>query len=228
MDCREFRREAGADPAHLGEEAAAHRDGCPECAEFLRQTLALDDRIRAALRVPVPKRVRAGRAFPVIAPRRWLALAASIAGGVAIGTMLWIAGPRGSLAEDLVKHVDHEPGAMVATETAASATTVAEVLDRAGVRLRRGVGVVSYASTCPFRGDKVPHLVVQTVTGPVTVMVLRHERVARPVQFDEGGYAGTIVPAGPGSIAVIGHQPAADLDAIARQLSGAVEWIPGG
>ena len=85
---------------------------------------------------------------------------------------------------------------------------------------------MSYASTCPFRGDKVPHLVVQTATGPVTVMVLRHERVARPVQFDEGGYAGTIVPAGPGSVAVIGHQPAADLDAVARQLSGAVEWIP--
>lgn len=228
MDCREFRREAGADPAHLGEAAAAHRDGCPACAEFLRQTLALDDRIRAALRVPVPKRVRAGRALPVIAPRRWLALAASIVGGVAVGTMLWIAGPRGSLAEDLVKHLAHEPGAMVATEVAASPTTVAEVLDRAGVRLRPGVGVVSYANTCPFRGDKVPHLVVQTATGPVTVMVLRHERVAHPVQFDEGGYAGTIVPVGPGSIAVIGHQPAADLDAIARQLSGAVEWIPGG
>jgi hypothetical protein len=248
MDCREFRREAGADPAHLGDAAAAHLDECPACAEFLRQTLALDEKIRAALRVPVPGRVRAGggqvvdgfrkpdanaldrpareRALAVIKPRRWLALAASIVSGVAIGSLLWVAGPRGSLAGDLVKHMGHEPGAMVATQVAASPTTVAEVLDRAGVRLRSGVGVVSYASTCPFRGDKVPHLVVQTATGPVTVMVLRHEQVARATQFDEGGYAGTIVPVGPGSIAVIGHQPAADLDAIARQLTGAVEWIP--
>ena len=54
MECLEFRRAAGADPLHVSVEAAAHRDGCPKCAEFLRQTLVLDERILAALRVPVP------------------------------------------------------------------------------------------------------------------------------------------------------------------------------
>jgi hypothetical protein len=246
MECLEFRREAGADPRHLGPAAAAHRDACPACAESLRRTLELDERILAALRVPVPDRARTGRArvalesevlrrhqarqpgrvvgFPVIERRRWMALAASIAGGVLVGSLLWIGGPRASLAEDVVKHMGHEPEAMMSTPGGADPAEVAAVLERAGVRLRPGIGTVSYASTCPFRGEKVPHLVVQTAVGPMTVMVLRHEKVAAPVNFDEGGYAGTIVPAGPGSIAVIGHAPTADLEQVAAQVRRAVQW----
>ena len=50
----------------------------------------------------------------------------------------------------------------------------------------------------------MPHLVVQTESGPVTVMVLVHETVGRPVQFDEQGYRGTIVPVpGHGAMAVL-------------------------
>lgn len=246
MDCLEFRREAGADPRHLGPAAEAHRDGCAACADSLRRTLALDDRILAALRIPVPDEAPGGRVgalteqragrrpagasqgrvlrFPVIEPRRWVAMAASIVGGVLIGTLLWVGGPRASLARDLVKHVDHEASAMVATSQEADPAEVEAVLERAGVRLQPGVGTVSYASTCPFRGEKVPHLVVQTAVGPMTVMVLRHEKLAAPVDFDEGGYAGTIVPAGPGSIAILGHAPEADLDRIAEQVRNAIQW----
>jgi hypothetical protein len=153
-----------------------------------------------------------------------MALAASIVGGVVVGSLLWVGSPRPSLADDLVKHMGHEPEAMVSTSSGADPAEVAAVLDRAGVRMRPGVATVSYASTCRFRGEKVPHLVVQTAAGPMTVMVLRHEKVARPVAFDEDGYAGTIVPAGPGSISVIGHAPTADLDQVAELVRNAVQW----
>ena len=246
MDCREFRQEAGADPCHLGAAAVAHRDACAACAESLRQTLALDEKILAALQVPVPDSVRrgtaavsfeqgaggngrAGRAghaarWPAIGPRRWMALAASIAGGVLVGSLLWLGGPRASLAQDVVRHMGHEPQAMVATSREADPAEVEAVLERAGVHLRPGAATVSYANTCPFRGGKVPHLVVQTGAGPMTVMVLRDEKVPAPVDFDEDGYAGTIVPAGPGSIAVIGHAPAADLVQVAERVRNAIQW----
>jgi hypothetical protein len=246
MECLEFRREAGADPRHLGAAAAAHRDACAACAESWRRTLALDAKILAALQVPVPDDMRGGISgeglasgmnrgrriasqgrvvsFPRIEPRRWMALAASIAGGVAIGSLLWIGGPRASLAEDVVKHMEHEPGVMVVTSDEEDPGEVAAVLQRAGVRMQSGVGTVSYATTCRFRGERVPHLVVQTAAGPMTVMVLRDEKVAGPVDFDEGGYAGTIVPAGPGSIAVLGHAPTADLDQVAERVAAAVVW----
>jgi hypothetical protein len=55
-------------------------------------------------------------------------------------------------------------------------------------------------------------------------MVLRDERPARPVDFREQGYAGRIVPAGPGSIAVIGAA-GTDLDSITASVLAGVEWL---
>jgi len=228
MECLEFRRAAGADPKHLSVEAGAHRDTCPKCAEFLRQTLALDEKILSALRVPVPEHGAAGvtpnlLAFPRIERRRWMALAASIAGGVLIGSLLWVSAPRASLAEDIVKHMAHEPGVMVMSSAPEDASRVQRVMERGGIRLRPDAGMVSYAQTCRFRGEKVPHLVVQTDSGPVSVMVLRDEKVTAPVKFAEQGYVGTILPAGPGSVAVIGPT-GADLQQVAARVAAAVVW----
>jgi hypothetical protein len=213
----------------LSAEAAAHRDACPKCAEYLRQTMVLDERILAALRVPVPERGAAAVAspnvvaFPRIERRRWMALAASIAGGVMIGSLLWVSAPRTSLAEDLVKHMAHEPGVMVMSSAPEDASRVERVMERGGIRLRPDAGMVSYAQSCRFRGEKVPHLVVQTDAGPVTVMVLRNEKVTAPVKFAEQGYVGTILPAGPGSVAVIGPT-GADLSQVAERVAAAVVW----
>ena len=101
---------------------------------------------------------------------------------------------------------------------------VAAVLKDAGVRLAPGVGIVSYASTCRFRGADVPHLVVQTDAGPVTVMILRHEHVRTVERFDEDGYTGTLLPAGPGSVAVVGRAPDPGLGAVATRVAGAIGW----
>jgi hypothetical protein len=152
-----------------------------------------------------------------------MALAASIAGGVLIGSLLWVSAPRASLAEDIVKHMSHEPGAMVSSSASEDASRVERVMERGGIRLRPDAGMVSYAQTCRFRGEKWPHLVVQTDSGPVTVMVLRDEKVAAPVKFAEQGYVGTILPAGPGSVAVIGPT-GADLSQVAARVAAAVVW----
>jgi hypothetical protein len=228
MECLDFRRAAGADPRHLGAEAVAHRDACPRCAEFLRQMLELDEKILTALRVPVPdlpfaREVPRVVRFPTIERRRWMALAASIVGGVLIGSLLWVSEPRTSLAQDVVKHMAHEPEAMAVTSVEADRGRVVAVLARDEIRLRPDAGMVSYAQSCPFRGETVPHLVVQTDSGPVTVMVLRHEKVKAPMKFSEGGYSGTIVPAGPGSIAVIGGS-GTNLQQVADRVVSAVEW----
>ena len=55
-----------------------------------------------------------------------------------------------------------------------------DVLKDSKLRLKPDAGIVSYASSCTFRGHRVPHLVVQTPSGPVTVMVLVHESVRQP------------------------------------------------
>jgi hypothetical protein len=228
MDCLQFRRSAGADPRHIDDAAWAHAEACPLCAAHLRELRSLDARILAALEVPVPGAAAAsgGSSTPVLGidRRRWLALAASIVAGVLVGTLLWVAGPQNSLARDLVDHLVHEPDALVVTDRPEDAEVLGKVLERGGIRLRSEIGTVSYANTCLFRGRRVPHLVVQTGDGPVTVMVLRHERPARPVGFDEQGHSGRIVPVGPGSIAVIGDA-GVDLEEVASAVTEAVEWL---
>lgn len=230
MDCLEFRRAAGADPLHLEPAALAHAQGCPRCAAHLRELRALDERILAALRVPLssPGRAAGGRrsqsAGMGLDRRRWMGLAASIVAGVLVGTLLWVGNPRHSLAEDLVAHLAHEPEALVRTGLPVDPARADAVLERGRIRLRPEAVTVSYANSCAFRGHLVPHLVVQTGDGPVTVMVLRDERPARPMEFEEQGFAGRIVPAGPGSIAVLGAA-GTDLGPITAAVRAAVEWL---
>ena len=206
MECLEFRRQADADRQHLGSEALQHAAACRRCAGYL----------------VAPR--RGGDAIVVLERRRWTALAASIIGGVLIGTLLWVGGPRNSLTHDLLKHLDHEPEALVATKRLEEEAVLGRVLARGGIRLRPDAPLVSYASSCHFRGHTVPHLVVQTTDGPVTVMVLRNEGPASPASFVARGHAGRIVPAGPGSIAVVGAD-GVDLDEIAARVLAAVEWL---
>jgi hypothetical protein len=130
--------------------------------------------------------------------------------------------PRAAVAREVVAHVQHEPGATESGAPLASAAVDA-VLGPAGMRLGPGAGTVSFAARCVFGGRVVPHLVVRTPEGPVTVLVLSHRTVSRPVRFDEQGYAGVVLPAPRGSIAVVGRD-VRDLDAIARQVFEAVEF----
>jgi hypothetical protein len=117
----------------------------------------------------------------------------------------------------------HEPEAWTQTGSLPSAA-VTEVLAQSGVTFRTDVPTVSYASSCWFRGRHVPHLVVQTPEGPVTVMVLPRESVARRAAFEEGGYRGVLVPAGRGSIAIL-TRDAADLSDVAKQVLAAVSFV---
>jgi hypothetical protein len=156
--------------------------------------------------------------------RRWYSLAASIVAGTLVGTLFWVDGQRNSLALDVLEHVDHEREALAVGSRAEDAAVLASVLERGGVRLRPEAGLVSYANSCRLRGRTVPHLVVQADGGPVTVMVLRDEERAAPVGFEERGFSGRIMPAGPGSIAVVAGADA-DLEQVTARVLAAVEWL---
>jgi hypothetical protein len=60
-------------------------------------------------------------------------------------------------------------------------------------------------------------------------MVLVHESVRRPTQFDTEGYRGTIVPVpGHGSIAVLMRDPgidAGEIERIAARVDDSIVWL---
>ena len=242
MNCAQYRRAVLADPRDADPELDLHRDGCRECLEYTARLSHFEGRLERAMRVSVPAAAEA-RVVPLRAPapprtrattdrlkvrRGWLAMAASVLILVAVAGGLWLAEPHSSLAADVVAHMADEPQAWARTDIAASAPQLARALGDAPLRLDPKAGMVSYAQSCLFRGHHVPHLVVQTEMGPVTVMVLAHESVSKPVQFAEQGYRGVILPIpGHGSLAVLarGQSPGPDmLKQIASRVQEALVW----
>jgi hypothetical protein len=215
-DCRHARIGIGGDPHQLPPELSAHVATCAACQQFLTETLALDGRVRAALELPIA-RFRQG-ARP---PARRLALAASMVLAMFAGGGFWLLSSKNALAGEVLEHVRHESGSWDSRD-AQSPAALAAVLQAAGVGFDTSMPVI-YAMACPFRGRAVPHLVVRTADGPMTVMLLAHEKVAARQEFSEEGYRGVLLPAGKGSIAVLmrnGAVPAA----IEAELVSGVRW----
>jgi hypothetical protein len=233
MDHTQYRSAIMADPRNPDAELRAHREACTECRAYTEQLLKFDARIERALRVRMPAGADAppfarkpARGFP--GARGWLAMAASVLVATAIAGGIWLTLPQRSLAAAVVAHMAGEPDAWQRTDIAVDTPELQDVLKDSKMRLKPAAGIVSYASSCPFRGHRVPHLVVQTPSGPVTVMVLVHEPLRNTMQFDEQGYRGTIVPVpGHGSIAVLMQDSGVSSREIARiaaQVDDSIVW----
>jgi hypothetical protein len=232
MDHTRYRSAIMADPRDPDAELRTHREGCPECRAYTEQMLKFDARIERALRVDMPGGADvlpfARRSQSFTGARRWLAIAASVLLGTAIVGGIWLTLPQRSLAAAVVAHMAGEPDAWQRTDLAVDAPALQDVLKDSNLRLKPTAGIVSYASSCSFRGYHVPHLVVQTPKGPVTVMVLVHEPLRKSMQFEEQGYRGTLVPVpGHGSLAVLMQDSgvsSAEIARIAAQVDDSIVW----
>jgi Protein of unknown function (DUF3379) len=233
IDHAHYRSAIMADPHDPDPDLRAHRDSCAECRAFTEQLLRFEARLERALLVEIPVKAVlpfARKIAPAPGSPRWLALAASVVLALAIAGGVWLTLPQRSLAADVVAHMAGEPDAWASTDVPVPNADLNTVLQASKLHLKPDAGIVSYASSCEFRGHKVPHLVVQTRSGPVTVMVLVHEPVRSQKQFDEQGYRGTIVPVpGHGSIAVLmrdSEMGGADIERIAARVDAAIVWTP--
>ena len=217
IDCDRARLAIGAEPAtlpqDLAEGVAAHLATCAACAGYRAEMRRMEEAIHTVLAAEpdlgCAGRQQAPRSAPLSRwrspPARIWALAASVLGAVGLGLFLLLSRPDEALASAVVEHLSGEPASWHATQPVPPAI-LTQVLAQSGVHLDRpGAGDIVYAHSCWFRNHYVPHLVVRTRTGPVTVLVLPAERVERSHSFDEGGYRGLLVPAGTGGLAVLGE-----------------------
>jgi hypothetical protein len=238
MNHNEARLLIGGDPHTVPPELAEHLAACPEWTQFQREMTVLDDNIRCALeQAPLsaapPHTTAPAAVTPIanapVAQRRKRASSWSgwaLAAGVAALSMIavWTLRPSDSLAHDVVAHIQYESKSWSSNEQV-TAADVKETLARAGVAIDMDSDKVMYAHSCLFRGHVVPHLVVSTPQGPVTVMVLPHESVKHRMSFHEDGMSGVITPAPHGSLAVI-MQGNENVDAVAQQVQQSVRWLP--
>jgi anti-sigma factor RsiW len=230
MKCHEAQAAIGADPGSQDADVSAHIQGCAECAEYRREMQDMDRLIHRALAVPVEASITLtdSNAAAAKSPNekryfgRWQ-IAASLLASVTLAAAIWIASTRDSIAEQITLHTHHEAFAIVRTDEQADSESVANILAKSSLSLRPNALHVSYASSCPFRGHAIPHLVVQTEQGPVTVLVLANEEPAKTMQrFSEDGYEGIIVPAPRGVLAVLGKD--VPLDQAVEKVLWAIEY----
>jgi hypothetical protein len=237
MNHDEARLLIGADPQTVPPELAEHLANCAECSQFQGEMTALDTNIRRALlqaplgAAPAPAPVisiadaRANAQMPARKrAKAWSgwALAASAALVAIVG--VWALRPNDSLAHDVVRHIQFESSSWTSDEHVTPAD-VKDTLAQAGVAIDVDSNKVRYAHSCMFRGHVVPHLVVSTPDGPVTVMVLPHENVSHRMNFHEDGMTGVIMPAPHGSMAVL-MQGNENVDAVAQAMQQSVHWSP--
>ena len=98
MEHAHYRAAILAEPHSTDAQLLAHREACPECRGFTEQLLKFESRLERALRVDIPAKAdvlpfeRKGAAAPH-APRRWMAIAASVLLGAAIALLAgkWVA-----------------------------------------------------------------------------------------------------------------------------------------
>jgi len=235
MNCDAARELIGADPQASSPELDAHLSTCAACKAYRQEMQAFDARLRRALAFdprPLQQVVQSDAAVRTSQPAapasrrrrsRGLAWVTSLAAGLLIASGLWLSRPSQTLASEIVTHVEGEPNSWFSTDLVSSAQ-LAAVLNKAGVKLGPGLGPVVYANSCWFRGHFVPHLVVTTRSGPVTIMILMHERVRNEQTFREDGLNGLLVPASNGAVAILSRTPMA-LEPPAREVLRALENV---
>jgi len=216
MNCKDYKEALTADPGF--EDESGHVDSCASCQAYSAEILALDEKIAAAMAIDVPvltmpdlPNIDTEKVVPLIA-RRSMPKPASDMGA-----------PSGTLAEQVLAHVDHEPMALRVTSVSVTDAHLAEVVPDNLAEMNHDAGLITYAQSCIINGKSIPHLVIQGEYGPVTILLLPDEKVDAATTLDGVNIQGVILPVGNGSIAIIGSREE-QLDRIKQNVLDSVTW----
>ena len=231
--CEEYREAIAADPSFDG--GAAHLTQCLSCQAFRDEMQALDLKIGRALALSVPnfdmpEPADIDTSNVTALPQRrfgtpiWLAVAATVTLAAFIGfRMLGSDLSNGTLAEQILTHIDFEPYSLRVVDEAVSEQRLQRVMSASVATMDHGASLVTYAQSCRINGRDVPHLVIQGEHGPVTILLMPYEKISGPQSIQGENVTGVILPVGNGSIAIIGVD-GERLGRIEEQVMNSVTW----
>ena len=232
MNCENWRQRLAEDPARTDPEFDRHAADCAACAAYRARLLRAETLIHQALRFDIGA-VQAGPgAVEGARGRGWVSWLSGAAAGLLVGVTLWgLFGsgaylPPEALATEVTQHWYHEPDAWRPSTVGVADAVLTDVLDGEAVLDLAALATVSYAKTCWVAGRWIPHLVVQGPAGPYMVLLMPGRDLASPVPLElpEEGLSGRIVPAGGGSIAVLGGGRADELARMESSIIAALDW----
>lgn len=194
MDFSEFKRKLGAEPLNRDPEFLAARDSSPEFEQAALDAERFEEKLSRAARLPVPDDLAEDLMSITQQPAErsgwWrMALAASVLIAVGAAGLTWNMNPDwDSVEEYVVDHYRHDGPKLVSLADGVSADEVQAVLAEFNVEatpaLADIVGVIKY---CPTPDGKGVHMVLNTQSGPVTVIYMPETPVTDKVflAFDD-------------------------------------------
>ena len=200
-----------------------------------KEMKALDLKIARALQIDVPPLVMPelpdiDENVVTLPVRRrskapiWFAVAATVVLGLSIALrMSPIFEEYETLADEVLAHLDHEPGALRVTDVPVSDRRLARAVPASMAVFDREATLITYANPCIINGKRVPHLVVQGQHGPVTILLMPEEKVAGSTPLEGDSVHGVILPVGDGSIAIIGPREES-LEPIQENVRASLTW----
>ena len=155
----------------------------------------------------------------------WFAMAATVAVAAFLGLQV---GDRhdhggGTLEEQVLAHLDGEPDSYRVTDVPVSDDRLAKVVPADVATMNHDAGLITYAMSCSINGKDVPHLVIQGEKGPITILLMPHEKVEQARELEGENIHGLILPVGEGSIAIIGGKEES-LDRVQQNVVDSVSW----
>jgi hypothetical protein len=196
---------------------------------------ALDLKVARALQIDVPPLVMpelpdVDENVATLPVRRrskapiWFAVAATVVLGLSIALrMSPMFEEYETLADEVLAHLDHEPGALRVTEVPVSDRRLKRAVPASLAVFDREATLITYANPCIINGKRVPHLVIQGQHGPVTILLMPEEKVDETTPLDGNAVHGVILPVRDGSIAIIGPREEF-LEPIQENVRASLTW----
>ena len=228
MNFSEFKRLLGAEPRNGDPEFQRARHSTPEFEEAAADAERFETKLERATSIPAPAGLLedimaiTGQPSEPAKTRGWwpMALAASVLIAVGAAGLSWNMNRGWDSVEDyLVYHYRHDGEIVMSGADGSTADDVQAILSgldvQAGPALADIVGVIKY---CPTPDGKGVHMILNTETGPVTVIYMPHTKVTDGEMLAFDNVEAILVELQSGSAAIIGPD-----EQLISSLSGLVQ-----
>ena len=236
MNCLEFRRNLLTEPGVLDASMEAHIATCESCTAFAEREAVLERKLEETLAVEVPDdlvdriKMRQGIVHEVhekhVRPWKY-AMAASVFLVVVIASFFGYQTQRLNETESLLQqavlqHINDELHHL-GEQNNVKLGQVNILLSPLGGHASEGLGKVNFANRCEISHHVGVHLVLAGKQGPVTVLYIPHEHVARDSHIENSRFDGVLFPAGQGVLAIVGER-GEKLGELTERLRNNITW----
>jgi len=230
MNCLDVRRLLLAEPKSHDQAMCQHIACCTECSHFAEALGSFEADLSHASKIEVPeglvsrillrqrlateqnRRKRIGMATAAVFLLGFIGVFSGL-----LSNGLGYFGP-GSLEQVVLQHVNDELHHLEDHKNL-SIQQLNSVLEEHGNKIQALPGrIINYAGACPIGKNQGAHVIVDSASGPMTILFMPGEFVGQRSHVSDERFHGVIIPTEQGSMAIVGEDPQ-QIEQLERELT---------